>query len=95
MNKVQLAEKMREMHLGKGVDTTKKHAEEVIDFVFESITQSLKGGEEVNIAGFGGFEVKQRKPRTGRNPRTGEVVQVPATKVPKFRPSKALKEAVK
>ncbi len=74
---------------------TKTGAEEVVDLVFNSITDSMKKGEEVSIAGFGIFTVKQRLARQARNPRTGEMVSVPATKVPKFRAGKALKEAVK
>ncbi|QQG42737.1 MAG: HU family DNA-binding protein [Candidatus Giovannonibacteria bacterium] len=95
MNKARLAEKVYEMHAKKGVDVSKKHAEEVVDFVFDSIADCLKKGEEVSIAGFGVFAVKERKARTARNPRTGEVVQVPAMTVPRFRAGKGLKEAVK
>lgn len=74
---------------------TKVQAEQVVDTVLDSIVKSLKKGEEVSIAGLGIFSVKQRAARTARNPRTGEAVKVPATKVPKFRAAKALKEAVK
>ena len=74
---------------------TKKSAEDVVDLVFETITQELKNGGEVTIAGFGSFIVKERKEREARNPRTGEKVHVPATKAPKFRAGKALKEAVR
>ncbi|HCM82533.1 DNA-binding protein [Candidatus Giovannonibacteria bacterium RIFCSPLOWO2_12_FULL_44_25] len=95
MNKSQLAEQVYEMHTKKGVDVSKKHADEVVDFVFDTITGALKKGEEVSISGFGVFLVKSRKARTARNPRTGEMVQVPATTVPRFRAGKALKEAVK
>lgn len=95
MNKAQLAEKLHEMHVQKGMDTSKKHAEEVVDFVFDTITRSLKKGEEVSIAGFGVFVVKRSAPRTARNPKTGEMVQVPATNRPKFRAGKGLKDAVK
>ncbi|MBI2023612.1 HU family DNA-binding protein [Candidatus Giovannonibacteria bacterium] len=95
MNKAQLAEKVYDLHVKKGVDVSKKHADEVVDFVFDCITDALKKGDEVSIAGFGGFVVKQRKARTARNPRTGEMVQVPATKVPRFKAGKALKDAVK
>ena len=95
MNKAQLAEKVYEMHAEKGVDVSKKHAEEVVDFIFDTITASLKKGDEVSIAGFGAFAVKNRKARTARNPRTGEIVQVPATTVPRFRAGKGLKDAVK
>ncbi len=95
MNKTQLAEKLYEMHAKNGVDVSKKHAEEVVDFVFDTITAALKNGDEVAIAGFGAFSVKNRKARTARNPRTGELVQVQATTVPKFRAGKGLKDAVK
>lgn len=74
---------------------TKTQADEVVDMVFDAITNSLKKGEEVSVAGFGIFTVKHRAARQARNPRTGAMVSVPATKVPKFRAGKALKEAVK
>ncbi len=74
---------------------TKVAAEEIVDLVFDSITNNLKKGEEVSIAGFGIFTVKQRAARQARNPRTGEMVNVAAMKVPKFRAGKALKDAVK
>lgn len=75
--------------------TTKVQAEEVVDIVIDTIIASLKKGEDVSIAGLGIFVVKARAARTARNPRTGEAVQVPAMKVPKFRAAKALKDAVK
>jgi len=74
---------------------TKVQAEQAVDKMVESIIESLKKGEEVSIAGLGIFSVKQRKAREARNPRTGEAIQVPAMKVPKFRAAKALKDAVK
>ena len=74
---------------------TKVQAEQVVDVVFDSIVGSLKKGEEVSVAGLGIFSVKARAARQARNPRTGETLQVPAMKVPKFRAAKALKEAVK
>lgn len=95
MNKAQLAEKMQDMHSKKGMDVSKKHSEEVVDFVFDTIASALKKGDEVAIAGFGSFVVKPRKARTARNPRTGEMVHVPATKVPRFKAGKALKDMVK
>ena len=75
--------------------TTKTQAEQAVDTVVDSIVNSLKKGDEVSIAGLGIFSVKQRAARTARNPRTGESIQVAAMKVPKFRPAKALKDAVK
>jgi len=95
MNKAQLAEKLYDLHAKKGIDVSKKHAEEVVEFVFDTIAATLKKGDEVAIAGFGTFLVKARKPRTARNPRTGEMVQVPAMTVPRFRAGKGLKDAVK
>ena len=74
---------------------TKVSSEKAVDTLLESLIGSLKRGEEVSIAGLGIFSVRQRAARTARNPRTGEMVQVPAMRVPKFRPAKALKEAVK
>ncbi len=74
---------------------TKVQAEQAVDKMLESIVSTLKSGEEVSIAGLGIFSVKQRAARQARNPRTGEMVQVQAMKVPKFRAAKALKDAVK
>lgn len=74
---------------------TKVQAEEIIDGIFGAIVDSLKKSEEVSIAGFGIFSVKQRAARMARNPKTGAQVSVPATKVPKFRAAKGLKDAVK
>jgi DNA-binding protein HU-beta len=77
------------------LNTTKVQAEQVVDTVFDSIVASLKKGNEVSIAGLGIFSVKRRAARQARNPRTGETLQVAAMNVPKFRPAKALKDAVK
>jgi DNA-binding protein HU-beta len=74
---------------------TKVQAEEVVNGMFDAIVSTLKKGGEVSIAGIGIFSVKQRAARMARNPKTGETVKVPATKVPKFRAAKALKDAVK
>ncbi len=95
MNKAQLAEKVYDMHVQKGMEMSKKHSEEVVDFVFDTIASALKKEGEVSISGFGAFVVKQRKARTARNPRTGEMVQVAASKVPRFKAGKGLKDAVK
>lgn len=73
---------------------TKVAAEELVDSMIEEIVKTLKKGGEVSIAGFGIFSVKTRAARMARNPKTGEQVKVPATKVPKFRPAKALKDAI-
>ena len=73
---------------------TKKDAERVVNATFETVTASLAKGEKVAVAGFGNFEVKTREARTGRNPRTKETIQIPATKLPVFKASKALKDTV-
>ena len=73
---------------------TKKDAERVINATVETITASLAKGEKVAISGFGGFEVKAREARVGRNPRTKETIQIPATRLPVFKASKALKDVI-
>ncbi|OGG47773.1 DNA-binding protein [Candidatus Kaiserbacteria bacterium RIFCSPHIGHO2_02_FULL_50_9] len=90
MNKASIVDKVHEKLGG-----TKVQAEQVVDTVFDSIVAGLKKGDEVSIAGLGIFSTKMRPARQGRNPRTGESIQVQAMRVPKFRPAKALKEAVK
>jgi len=71
---------------------TQKTAREVLDAVTSAITESLGGGEKVTLVGFGTFQVMERKARKGRNPQTGETIQIPAKKVPKFLSGKGLKE---
>ena len=73
---------------------TKKDAERVVNATLETITESLVKGDKVNISGFGIFEVKNREARVGRNPRTKETIQIPAAKLPAFKASKTLKDAV-
>jgi DNA-binding protein HU-beta len=73
---------------------TKADATQAVDAVIDAITNALKGGEEVRIAGFGTFVVSQRAASEGRNPRTGEKIQIPASKLPKFRAGKGLKDAI-
>lgn len=90
MNKAALAELIH----GK-IGGTKTQSEEVVQMIIESIIGTLKKGEEVSLAGLGIFSVKDRAAREARNPKTGETVKVPATKVPKFRAAKAFKDAVK
>jgi len=90
MNKVDIANSVHEKLGG-----TKVQAEMVVDTVIDSIVGTLKKGGEVSIAGLGIFSTKNRAARQARNPRTGEAISVPAMRVPKFRPAKALKEAVK
>lgn len=75
-------------------DLSKADAAKAVDAVFDSITGSLQGGGEVRLVGFGTFSVANRKASTGRNPRTGEAIQIPASKQPKFKAGKGLKDAV-
>jgi len=74
---------------------TKVQAEQAVETVIETIVMGLKKGDEISIAGLGIFAAKQRKARKARNPRTGEMVDVPAMRVPKFRAAKALKDSVR
>ncbi len=90
MNKADLANSVHTL-----IGGTKVQAEEVVETIIREITKTLKSGGEVSVAGLGIFSTKTRAARTARNPRTGESVQVPAMKVPKFRAAKALKDAVK
>lgn len=73
---------------------TQKDAERVINAAIDSITAALQKGDRVQVSGFGIFEVKTREARVGRNPRTKESINIPATKVPSFKASKTLKDAV-
>ncbi|HAT55384.1 MAG: HU family DNA-binding protein [Furfurilactobacillus sp.] len=74
---------------------TKKSATEAVDAVFDSVQKSLAKGDKVQLIGFGNFEVRSRAARKGRNPQTGQEIEIPASKVPAFKPGKALKDAVK
>ena len=76
------------------VNVSKADAAKAVDAVFGNITSTLKSGEDVRLVGFGTFLVANRAATTGRNPRTGESIQIPAKKVPKFRAGKLLKETV-
>lgn len=75
-------------------ECTKADALKAVDAVFDAITDSLKAGDEVRLVGFGTFGVSERAASEGRNPRSGEVIQIPASKLPKFKAGKALKDAV-
>lgn len=90
MNKHALADAIHQK-----IGCTKVAGEQAVDVLIESIVTTLKRDGEVSIAGLGIFSAKQRAARTARNPRTGESIQVPAMRVPKFRAAKALKDAVK
>ena len=73
---------------------TKKDAERALNAAFDAITASLVAGDKVQVSGFGIFEVRTREARTGRNPRTKETIEIPATKLPAFKASKTLKDTV-
>ncbi len=73
---------------------SKADSAKAVDAVFDSITSSLKGGDEVRLVGFGTFSVANRAASEGRNPRTGETIKIPASKQPKFKAGKGLKDAV-
>jgi len=73
---------------------TKKDAERTVNATFEAITESLVKGDKVSVSGFGIFEVKNREARVGRNPRTKETIEIPATRLPGFKASKTLKDTV-
>ncbi len=94
MNKSELVQS-----LSSRADIKKTEAQRVVDALFGSddgiITSALKEGDRVQITGFGTFETRERKARTGRNPRTGEEIQIAASTSPSFRAGKGLKEAVK
>ncbi len=72
----------------------RKESEEVVETVFESIIQALQSGDKIEIRGFGSFRTRERRGRVGRNPKTGAKVEVPAKKIPFFKPSKELKDFV-
>ena len=75
-------------------DLPKIKAQEAVEAIFETIKSNLKNGEEVRLVGFGTFTVSSRAATTGRNPRTGEAIKIPASKQPKFKAGKELKDAV-
>lgn len=90
MNKADIINKVHE-----DLGVTKADAEKAVETMLSCIVDSLVAGQEVSIAGLGIFSAKMRNKRTARNPRTGETIEVPAMRVPKFRAAKALKDAVK
>ncbi|KYH33855.1 DNA-binding protein HU [Moorella mulderi DSM 14980] len=89
MNKMDLVASVAEK-----TDLTKKDAEKVVSAVLASIEEALAQGDKVQLVGFGTFEIKERAARVGRNPRTGEEIEIAATRVPVFKAGKALREAV-
>ena len=89
MNKTELIGAVAEK-----AEMTKKDAEKAVNAVLASIEDAMAKGDKVQLVGFGTFEVRQRAARTGRNPQTGKEIKIAATKVPAFKPGKALKESV-
>jgi len=75
-------------------ELTRKDSEVIVETIFDSVVRSLRAGEKIEIRGFGSFRTRQRRPRLGRNPKTGEKVEVPAKKIPYFKPSKELKDLI-
>ena len=89
MNKTELISAVAEQ-----ADISKKQSEAAVNAALDVITAALKDGDKVQLVGFGSFEVKKREARVGRNPRTKEAIDIPETKVPVFKPGKALKDVV-
>ena len=89
MNKAELVEAVAE-----AADLSKASATRAVDAMLDSITNTLKNGDQVSLVGFGTFQVRDRAARTGRNPQTGAAIDIAAAKVPSFKAGKALKDAV-
>jgi integration host factor subunit beta len=89
MTKAELVEEV-----GQQAALTRKHSEVIVDAVFSAILEALQRGDKIELRGFGSFRVRERGSRTGRNPKTGEGVVVPAKKVPYFKPGKELRELI-
>ncbi|OLN23246.1 DNA-binding protein [Domibacillus antri] len=90
MNKTDLINEVAE-----AAELSKKDATKAVDALFDAIQNTLAKGDKVQLIGFGNFEVRERSARKGRNPQTGEEIEIAASKVPAFKPGKALKDAVK
>jgi len=89
MNKAELISTVAEK-----AGLSKKDSEKIVTATFEAITEALEAGEKVQLVGFGVFDVKAREARVGRNPKTKEAIEIPASRVPQFKAGKALKDAV-
>ncbi len=89
MTKAELVE-----DVARAAELTKKDAERLVEIVFESIIETLNQGEKIELRGFGSFRVRERGSRRGRNPKTGDPVDIPAKRVPYFKPGKELKELI-
>ncbi|TFE00416.1 HU family DNA-binding protein [Jeotgalibacillus sp. R-1-5s-1] len=81
--------------VAESAELSKKDATKAVDAVFDTVQDALAKGDKVQLIGFGNFEVRERAARKGRNPQTGEEIEISASKVPAFKPGKALKDAVK
>jgi len=80
--------------VSRAVEVTRKESEAIVEIIFDSIVESLRSGDKIEIRGFGSFRTRQRESRVGRNPKTGDRVEVPARKIPYFKPSKELKDSL-
>ena len=80
--------------VSKASELTRKHSEVIVDAVFSTIVEALQRGDKIELRGFGSFRVRRRASRTGRNPKTGQGVVVPAKRVPHFKPGKELRELI-
>jgi integration host factor subunit beta len=89
MTKAELIEEVSRV-----VEMTRKESEVIVDAIFASVVRALRAGDKIEIRGFGSFRTRQRQPRVGRNPKTGARVEVPAKRIPYFKPSKELKDLV-
>jgi integration host factor subunit beta len=89
MTKAELVE-----DVARAAELTKKDAERLVEIVFESIIETLNHGEKIELRGFGSFRLRKREPRKGRNPKTGDKVDVPPKRVPYFKPGKELKDLI-
>jgi DNA-binding protein HU-beta len=81
-------------HIAQSADITKSAATKAVDAFLESVSDTLSKGDSLSLVGFGTFAVKERAARTGRNPQTGQTIQISAAKIPSFKPGKSLKDAV-
>ena len=81
-------------HVTRVADLSKKHAEIIVNTVFDSIIEALQNDEKIELRGFGSFRIRRRHSRVGRNPKTGARVEVPAKKIPYFKPGKELRELI-
>ena len=89
MTKAELIEEVSRV-----VEMTRKDSEVIVEAIFDSVVKSLRGGDKIEIRGFGSFRVRERGARRGRNPKTGDPVSIPAKRVPYFKPGKELKELI-